>query len=116
MIVAIGVPLSTTRAVRASQAAASAGDLAGAEHDARSAVALEPAEATPNLQLALVLELQGRLAPAIAAAQRSAAGEPDNAQPWLVLSRLQAESGHARPALEAYRHARSVSPKDPLFG
>ena len=115
-LIAIGVPLSSTRDVRASQAAASAGDLATAEHDARSAVAIEPAEATSNLQLALVLELEGHLAPAVAAAQRSAQAEPHNAQPWLVLSRLQAESGHARPALAAYRHARSVSPKDPLFG
>lgn len=115
-LLSIGVPLATTRDVRASQSAASAGDLASAESDARSAVALEPAQATPNLQLALVLELEGKLAPAIAAAQRSAAAEPDNAQPWLVLSRLQAESGHAQPALAAYRHAHSVSPKDPLFG
>jgi hypothetical protein len=115
-LLAIGVALSTTRAVRASQAAATGGNLAAAESNARLAVSLEPAEATSNLQLALVLELEGRLGPAVASARRSAQAEPANAEPWLVLSRLEAESGHAGASVAAYDHARSVNPKSPLFG
>ena len=114
-LVAIGIPLAATSALRASQAAASAGALPTAASDANSAVRLAPDGASARLQLALVLEMQGDLPGAIAQATRSAADEPANWQPWFVLSRLQAESGHAAAALAAYRHARSLDPHSPLF-
>jgi tetratricopeptide (TPR) repeat protein len=114
-LVAIGIPLAATSALRSSQAAASAGELATAAADAASAVRLEPDGAAARLQLALVDEAQGDLNAAVAQARRSAADEPANWQPWFVLSRLQAESGHAGAALASYRHARSLDPHSPLF-
>jgi O-Antigen ligase len=115
-LIAIGVPLASTAAVRQSQAAAAAGDTTAALADARSAVRLEPAAASPHLQEALVLELQHRFDPAVAAARRATAAEPENWQTWLVLSRLQVEAGHPRLAVAAYRRARSLNPRSPLFG
>jgi cytochrome c-type biogenesis protein CcmH/NrfG len=114
-LVAIGIPLAATSALRSSQAAASAGALSAAATDAVSAARLEPDGASAHLQLALVDELQGNLRAGVAAAQQSAVEEPANWQPWFVLSRLQAEAGHPGAALAAYRHARSLDPHSPLF-
>ena len=114
-LVAIGIPLAATSALRSSQAAASAGELSTAAADAASAVRLEPDGAAARLQLALVDEAQGDLSAAIVQASRSGAEEPANWEPWFVLSRLQAESGHPAAALAAYRHARSLDPHSPLF-
>src|SRR6202035_5599069 len=55
---AIGLPLAETTALRASQAAAGSGATATALADAETAARLEPGAATPQLQLALVLETQ----------------------------------------------------------
>jgi cytochrome c-type biogenesis protein CcmH/NrfG len=114
-LIAIGVPLATTEAVRQSQAAVNASDTTAALSDARSAVALEPGAATPQLQEALVLELRGDLPDAVTAARRATADEPANWQTWLVLSRLEAESGHATAAVAAYRRARTQNPRSLVF-
>jgi hypothetical protein len=114
-ILGIGVPLAATGDVRSSQDAVQTGDLTAAVTDARSAVSVESGAAEPYLQLALVLELQHRLSPAIAAATHSIRNEPLNWASWLVLSRLQAEDGHPTAALTAYRRARALNPRSPLF-
>jgi hypothetical protein len=114
-LVAIAIPLATTTAVRASQIAASTGDPALALRDAEQAARIEPGAASPQLQLALVNELQGGIGPALAAAHRAAADEPQNWSTWLIVSRLQAEAGHPTASLQAYRIARSLNPRSPLF-
>jgi hypothetical protein len=114
-LVAIAVPLATASAVRRSQAAASSGDRSAALTDARTAVRLEPGAASPQVQLALVLELQGDVRDALIAAQRATSDEPVNWSTWLVRSRLEAEAGHPRASVAAYRHARSLNPRSPLF-
>jgi tetratricopeptide (TPR) repeat protein len=114
-LVAIGVPLASTDAVRASQAQASTGNLGSALADARSAIRLEPGAESPQLQAALVLELEGRFGVGATAAKRATADEPDNWQPWLVLSRLETEAGQPNAALADYRRARSLNPRSPLF-
>ena len=65
-VVAIGVPLATTNAVRRSQAEAGSGNLQLALSDARSAARIEPGAASPQVQIALVLEAQGKLPPSSA--------------------------------------------------
>jgi tetratricopeptide (TPR) repeat protein len=114
-LIAIGVPLATTNAVRQSQAAASAGNTSAALADARSAMRLEPGASSPQIQAALVLELQGRYSSAAAVARTATVNEPQNWQPWLILSRLEAEAGHARLAVDAYRRARASNPRAPFF-
>jgi hypothetical protein len=114
-IVATAVPLATATAVRQSQAAASSGHRAAALADARTATRLEPGAASPRIQLALVLELQGDVRDALTAAQRATGDEPANWTAWLVRSRLAAEAGHPRASLAAYRRARSLNPRSPLF-
>ena len=113
-LIAIGLPLATTTALRRSQAATHAGELRAALAYARTAAAIEPTAASPQLQIALVRELQRDLPAAVSAATDAVNDESTNWQTWLVLSRLQAESGHPRLALEAFRAARARNPRSPL--
>lgn len=114
-IAAIAVPLASTSLVRDSEAAVREGDLEAALGDARSAANVEPSAATPRLQEALVLELQGNLAAASEAAREATDRESTNWRTWLVLSRVEAERGNADAALAAYRKAKSLNPLSPLF-
>jgi O-antigen ligase/polysaccharide polymerase Wzy-like membrane protein len=117
-IAAIGVivvPLASTTALRRSETAATKGDLPLALSDARAAASIEPDSASAQIQIALDLEIEGQLGPAIAAARHGIANEPLNWSSWLVLSRLEAESGNPAAAVSAYRQARSLNPKSPLF-
>jgi hypothetical protein len=112
---AIAIPLATVSSVRESQAAVAGGDPAQALADARAAVALEPGAASPQIQLALVLELRGDTSDALAAAQSATSDEPANWSAWLIVSRLEAEAGRPAAALAAYRRSRSLNPRSPLF-
>jgi hypothetical protein len=114
-LVAIGLPLATSNALDASQAAASAGNPTLALLDAQEAARLEPGTASPQLQLALVQELQGNLRPALLSAQRAVRDEPADWTNWLILARLQAENGDARASLAAFRQARALNPRSPVF-
>ncbi len=114
-LVAIGVPLATTSALRASQAAASARDEATALADAQSALRIEPGSASAALQAALVLEQQHRLSAAAAQGRAATVDEPADWQAWLVLSRLEAETGHLGPAVAAFQRARALNPQSSVF-
>jgi hypothetical protein len=114
-LVAIGVPLATSTAVRASQAAASARDEGTALSDAQSALRIEPGAASAALQAALVLEQQHRLPAAVDQAQAATRSEPADWQAWLVLSRLEAENGHPGQAVAAFARARALNPQSPVF-
>jgi hypothetical protein len=114
-LVAIAIPLATTTSIRRSQAAAATGDPATALSNARAATRLEPGAATPQMQLALVLELQGHRRAALVPAKRAVRDEPHNSSAWLLLARLQAETRHPRASLRAYLRARTLNPKSPLF-
>ncbi len=114
-VIAIGIPLAASSDVSKSQAAATAGNTSSALADARSAVRLEPGAASPQLQLALVLELEHDYPGALGAARRATRDESQNWSGWLVLSRIEAESGHVRASVAAYRRARSLNPRSLLF-
>lgn len=114
-LVAIAVPLATATALRSSQAAAAAGDSARALTDARQAARLEPGAASPQMQLALVLEMQGHARQALAPAIRATRDEPQNWSTWVIASRIEAETGHPGASLADYRRARSLNPHSPLF-
>jgi hypothetical protein len=114
-IVAIAIPLASTSLVRDSESAVRAGDLTAALTDARSAENVQPGAATPRLQQALILEIEGDLPAAAAAARAATERESTNWRPWLVLSRIEAERGRVDPAVSAYRKAKSLNPLSPLF-
>jgi hypothetical protein len=114
-LLVIAWPLAETTALRSSQAAAASGDTAKALSDAQSAARLEPGAASPQLQIALLLETEHRLAPAIVRAHRATRDEPLNWGAWLVLSRLHDEAGHRGQALRAFERARSLNPLSPIF-
>ena len=114
-LVAISVPLATTNDVRRSQAAVAGGNTALALTDAHSAARIEPGAASPQLQTALVLELQHNVPAALVAARNATHDEPQNWTGWLILSRLEAEAGHARASVAAYNRARLLNPHSSLF-
>jgi hypothetical protein len=114
-LVAITVPLLAAKSVRASQEDAASGDLDGALDSARHAHSLQPYAASPLLQEALVLELQGDFGAAAASARDASAAASHDWRTWLVLSRTEAEAGDAAASVAAYRRARSLNPRSPLF-
>ncbi|HZU77412.1 MAG TPA: O-antigen ligase family protein, partial [Dehalococcoidia bacterium] len=114
-LVAIAIPLATVSTVRASQAAVLSGNSTRALTDARAAARVEPGAASPEIQLALVLELRHDIPDALAAARNATNDEPSNWSDWLIDSRLEAEAGHPAAALAAYARSRALNPRSPLF-
>ena len=114
-LVAIAIPLATTTAVRQSQTAATADNASLALADARSAARVEPGAASPEIQEALVLELDHDYPSALVAARKATRDESQNWSAWLILSRLEAESGQVKPSIAAYERARSLNPQSSLF-
>lgn len=114
-LIAVAMPLAATNAVRASQMAASTGQVTVALRDAEQASRVEPGAASPQIQVALVQELRGDLPAALAAARRAAANEPQNWTVWLILSRLEAKASRPGASLIDYERARSLNPRSPLF-
>ena len=114
-LVAIAIPLATVNTVRASQAAVLSGNSTLALADARTGARLEPDAVSPQIQLALVLELKGDVPDALAAAQTAATNEPTDWSTWLIVSRLEAEAGHPAASVAAYLRSRALNPQSPLF-
>ena len=113
--IAILIPMAGSEAIRDSQASVTAQNLPGALGDARTAGDIEPFSASPRLQQALVLELQGDVDGAVAAARQATEDEPTNWRTWLVLSRLEAKNDNPAESVAAYREARDLNPNSPLF-
>jgi hypothetical protein len=113
--VVIAIPLAATTSVRASQADVRGHDLGAALAAARSAHGIEPYAASPLLQEAQVLELQGKLGAAAAAGAEATRAESTNWRTWLIASRIVAERGRAGAALVDYRRAHSLNPRSLLF-
>jgi hypothetical protein len=114
-VVAIGVPLAGSRAVRSSQEAVDGQNLAAAQSRADTAKGLLPWAATPPLQQALVLELQGDLDEAAAAAHEATREESTNWRTWWVLARIERARGDDDAANTAYGRAQELNPRSTLF-
>ena len=115
VVVAIAIPLASTTLVRQSEAEARSGDLSPALNSARSARNVQPDAASPRLQEALVLEIEGDYPAAEEAARAATDREQTNWRNWLVLSRIAAERGHVETAVSAYEEARSLNPHATIF-
>jgi O-antigen ligase len=103
------------REVASSQGAAGDGDLAAAEKDARSAIALEPWASQPRLQLALVQEVAGNLDAAAASAAEASDRAADDWKIWLVRARIATRQGELPTAIADLADARRLNPRAPLF-
>ena len=114
-LAAIGIPLIGTKAVRASQDDVNAGEVDSALEQARTAGNVEPWAATPPLQQALVLELQGGLGAAAEQARQATRREPTNWRTWYMLSRIEEAQGDREAARAAFRRARELNPRSALF-
>ena len=114
-LVAIAIPLASTTKVRESQEEAQAGNLSAALSSARTAVDIQPAAATPHLQEALVLELQGDLEQAVVAARKATDKEATNWRTWIVLSRIEAERGNVAASIRAFQEAERLNPRASFF-
>jgi hypothetical protein len=114
-LVAIAIPMAGTTSVRESWSAAEQAALTDALGKARTAQSIQPYAATPKLQEAMVLELNGDLGAAATAARAATRDEPTNWRTWLVRSRLEAQRGNAQQAVNSYREARSLNPRSILF-
>jgi len=114
-IVAIAIPLASSALVRQSEAYARKGDYTTAMRAARTAQNVQPGAASPRLQQALLLEIQGDYAAAAVAARAATEREKTNWRNWLVLSRVEAERGNAEAAVRDYQEVRALNPHSSLF-
>jgi O-antigen ligase len=114
-IVAQAIPLISTVAIRDSQAAVRRGDLVTALDNAQSARRIEPWAASPYLQLALVLEEDGRLSAARRTIADAIERDRDDWRLWLVRARLETKAGAVRSARRSLRRAAALNPRSPLF-
>lgn len=114
-LAAVMLPLAGLSALEDSQAEARSDSLQQALVDAKTASAVEPYAATPNLQQALILERGGELKAAAAAASSATEDEPTNWRPWIILSRIEAARGKTNASIDAFREARALNPNSPLF-
>ena len=106
----VAIPTVALMSIRQSQADVNSGDAAAALDSAAQAGTLEPYAATPDLQRAFILELDGDLADAAATARDATGKEADNWRTWLVLARIEAERGRTGAALKGFRRARTLNP------
>ena len=113
---AVQVPgLVSAERIRASQAAARAGDLAGSEALAEDALDAAPWAAGPHEQLALVAEARGELAAAARQARLAIGKEPGNWRYPLLLSRILSEQGRRAAAVAVFAAGRRLRPRSPSY-
>jgi O-antigen ligase len=114
-LILIAIPLASTVALRASQSAATHGQLKVASADANTARAIEPGAASPYLQRALLLEQQNDISGAAVAIAAAIAREPTNYTLWLEAERIATESNRPQQALADYRRAQELYPSSTVF-
>jgi O-Antigen ligase len=115
-LILIAIPLASTAADRASEAAAAQGQLARALTDAKTAQAIEPGAASPYLQQALVFEQANDISNATSAIRAAIAHSPTDYELWVIASRIATEAGHPRRALANWNRARLLYPTSENFG
>jgi Flp pilus assembly protein TadD len=101
--------------IKQSQADARAGDLDGALSAAEHAESVQPYAATPHLQKALILELQGNYEAALSEVALAVTEDFRNWEPRYILSRLYRRTGDIEAAKFTYIDARSLNGDSPIF-
>jgi hypothetical protein len=103
-------PLLVDRAIDQSQAAAAAGDVAGAEAHARDARSIEPWAASPYVQLGLIGEYKRDYATAEQRLTEAIEREDRNWLLYYLRGRIRHEAGDQQGAAADLRQARTLNP------
>jgi hypothetical protein len=114
-LVAVGIPLLGSTALRDSRDAAAAGDYDRALQRASDAERIQPYSSAPKLQRAVLLEARGSLSAAAVAARDASAAAPRDWRTWLIRARIEAERGNGPAAVRSYRQAFAVYPRGRIF-
>ena len=112
-IAASAVVLISDIELRRSREAADAGQLDEAVTRARDALTFEPWASAPYTQLALLHEIQGSYAKALADIREAEARDADDWRLALIEARLQGQAGHRAAAAAALRRANDSNPFSP---
>ncbi|MFM9054314.1 MAG: tetratricopeptide repeat protein [Solirubrobacterales bacterium] len=99
----------------ASRAAVSDGDLELARSKASKAIDILPMSGAPRVQLALVDELDGSYATALAAVDEAIERDPEKSSNYLLKARILLRLGRERAAGAAFERSRKLNPNDPIF-
>jgi O-antigen ligase len=108
--VALIGPLLVEREIHSSQAAAAAGNYAGAVNHADTARSIEPFAASPYVQLGLLAESQGDYATAKERLTQAIDRENRNWQLYYLRSRVETEAGEGAAARADLEEARHLNP------
>ncbi len=103
-------PLLVDREIDASKAAATNGDLVGAENHAKTARTIEPWAASPYVQLGLVAQAQENLPLAAERLQDAIDREDHNWVLYYLLARVQHEAGEESAAQASLAKAKELNP------
>lgn len=106
-------PLLVEREIKASQAAAAEGDVAGAISHADTARSIEPWAASPYVQLGLIAEFQRDYPTAVARLTQAIEREDRNWQLYYLRSGMRARAGDGAGAAADLERARELNPLEP---
>lgn len=111
LIAAQTIPLLAQTEIERSQAAVTRGDAAAAENAAMKARRIQPWAASPALQLALVMEQEGKLAQASAWIREAIKHNKTNWSLWLVSTRIDVKQGEIGKAKQSLSRAIELNPR-----
>lgn len=109
------IPLLADVKLEDSRAAIRRGDGEQALEDAGAARSIQPWAASPYLQLALVEEEMGHLAPAQSWIGEALERDRSDWRLWLTAARIQTEAGQIDSARRSLHRAATLNPRSPLF-
>ena len=107
------IPMLAQTEIERSQAAVARGDAATAVNDAMKARRIQPWAASPALQLALVMEREGKLVQASAWIREAIKHDKTNWSLWLVSTRIDVKRGEVGKAKQSLQRAIELNPRSP---
>ena len=113
LIAAQAIPLLAQTQIEKSQAAVARGDGLAAENAAWNAYRIQPWAASPALQLALVLEIEGKLAQADTWIHEAIKHDKTDWSLWLVATRIYVKQGEVGKAKQSLNRAIELNPLSP---
>jgi Flp pilus assembly protein TadD len=113
LIAAQTIPLLAHTQIGESQAAVARGDAAAAGSAAMKARRIQPWAAGPALQLALVMEQEGRLVQASAWIREAIKHDNTNWSLWLISARIDVKRGEIDKAKQSLNRAIELNPRSP---
>jgi O-antigen ligase len=113
LIAAQTIPLLARTEIDKSKAAVARGDASSAESAAMKARRIQPWAASPALQIALVMEQEGKLTQAGAWIREAIKHDETNWSLWLISTRIDVKRGEVGEAKRSLRRAIELNPRSP---